>query len=1060
MQAQVLRNIREQNKTTNTSTTSTTVPPTTTTTNTSNTPATTAPSSENKPAETTVPVVPSSATTQPTPVSTVPKPISFASIAASQPVPSAAVPKTAIATQAPPKTAVTSVSNKSAESTRPDSKQSTAPLVKEDRQAQRSGAAQNAAQNNKQNAQKETVTVEAPKEPVVSIPPANGAITTVKSEVKPTPLVQESVKPATVVPVASVTVTEEPATVVHSQKPQELVSQKPAPVESKTLQTTSQPQQQQQAEQKPTPASSTTTSQAPPPFWTPENKDGRKQYDRDFLLSLRDKKLSKVMPEALKTMEILATNQPKYPQQGMGGGYHSIGKGSYGGSSSYQHHIGGMGGGSASMGGPDMPGGGHYGATKSDSMKKYGPKHMMKGSRGSMDTRYPPHQVEINLNKDLPLKRTENPYVIKKMTDKQISEHEELIREVRNILNKLTPQNLTKLTGDLINLPINTEDRLKDSIDVIFEKSIDEQVFSQTYAQLCNVLAVIKVQQNNDTSKVINFRTMLLTRCQREFDTDYLASINHDELQEEINNCTDENKKRELKEILQEKANKAKRRSLGNIRFIGELFKLSMLTEGIMNDCIDRLLKQDNDEENLECLCKLLATIGKNMDKPSNSGKMKNYFDRLDRISKKKDTVSARIRFMILDIIDLRKNNWVPRRKDNNPRRIEEIRKEAEEEQQRLEAELAKQQLQGQYNKGSQQGQKGGQKYQQHQGQQGMSGGSLSKSSSMDADAYRAKMQNGSVAINKIKDIKTNINKNINNNDLVLGPGGSSFNSFNAWNKSKTSTTTGAASSTSSSTSNVDSSLTQSSSTTALTSGTSGSGIPSSQSFVSSKPYSAAAASSKSSTGAISDMSKTIKKTDSLSSTGSTSASNSRDTSRASSASRGGQTAPLSPKQKSSVAKRDYTEDEIERKANLLIEEYIQNNDLTDALKDIEEFQPNDADQVRLFIEKVIFVVLERNESSRQACGTLIYQALKHEKFDELMVIGALKGALDVAEDLAIDVPKINVYLSQIVAPLISEDLSNPIKLIHDACEDIMSKNLCGEIICEALHSAANRIGN
>ena len=281
-----------------------------------------------------------------------------------------------------------------------------------------------------------------------------------------------------------------------------------------------------------------------------------------------------------------------------------------------------------------------------------------------------------------------------------MNENEELIREVRNILNKLTPQNLNKLTGDLINLAINTEERLKDSIDVIFEKSIDEQVFSQTYAQLCKVLASIKVPQSSDPTKFINFRTMLLTRCQKEFDSDYFASISYDKLQEEINACDDENKKKEMQEIAEDKLRRAKRRSLGNIRFIGELFKLEMLTEGIMNDCIDRLLKQENDEENLECLCKLLATIGKNIDKTNNTTKMRMYFEKLAKIANKKEVVSARIRFMILDIIDLRKNAWVPRRKDNNPRRIEEIRKEAEEEQARLDAEIAKQQSQQQYNKG------------------------------------------------------------------------------------------------------------------------------------------------------------------------------------------------------------------------------------------------------------------------------------------------------------------------------------------------------------------------
>ncbi len=147
----------------------------------------------------------------------------------------------------------------------------------------------------------------------------------------------------------------------------------------------------------------------------------------------------------------------------------------------------------------------------------------------------------------------------------------------------------------------------------------------------------------------------------------------------EANNEKDEAKKKEMLELADYKLLKAKRRSLGNIRFIGELFKLGMLTEGIMNDCIERLLKTESDEENIECLCRLLTTIGKAVDKPNNAAKMKSYFNRLDTIVKKKDTTTpARIRFLILDIIDLRKNSWVPRRKDNAPRRVEEIRQEAQ----------------------------------------------------------------------------------------------------------------------------------------------------------------------------------------------------------------------------------------------------------------------------------------------------------------------------------------------------------------------------------------------
>lgn len=74
-----------------------------------------------------------------------------------------------------------------------------------------------------------------------------------------------------------------------------------------------------------------------------------------------------------------------------------------------------------------------------------------------------------------------------------------------------------------------------------------------------------------------------------------------------------EEEKQRLKEELEDAKDKARRRSLGNIKFIGELFKLKMLTETIMHDCIVKLLK-NHDEESLECLCRLLSTIGKDLD--------------------------------------------------------------------------------------------------------------------------------------------------------------------------------------------------------------------------------------------------------------------------------------------------------------------------------------------------------------------------------------------------------------------------------------------------------------
>lgn len=54
---------------------------------------------------------------------------------------------------------------------------------------------------------------------------------------------------------------------------------------------------------------------------------------------------------------------------------------------------------------------------------------------------------------------------------------------------------------------------------------------------------------------------------------------------------------------------------LGNVKFIGELFAEKMLNEKIVQECIKRLLTSP-DEDTIECLCKLMVTVGKLLDRP------------------------------------------------------------------------------------------------------------------------------------------------------------------------------------------------------------------------------------------------------------------------------------------------------------------------------------------------------------------------------------------------------------------------------------------------------------
>merc|ERR1711874_550077 len=97
---------------------------------------------------------------------------------------------------------------------------------------------------------------------------------------------------------------------------------------------------------------------------------------------------------------------------------------------------------------------------------------------------------------------------------------EEVLKKMKGILNKLTPEKFEKLVGSVKQIPINTTERLAAVIDLIFEKAVDEQSFSSTYAQMCQVLSLMSVKAGeNDTNKSeVKFRNLIINKCQKEFE--------------------------------------------------------------------------------------------------------------------------------------------------------------------------------------------------------------------------------------------------------------------------------------------------------------------------------------------------------------------------------------------------------------------------------------------------------------------------------------------------------------------------------------------------------------
>uniref|UniRef100_A0A8C7HVR9 Eukaryotic translation initiation factor 4 gamma 3 n=1 Tax=Oncorhynchus kisutch TaxID=8019 RepID=A0A8C7HVR9_ONCKI len=317
----------------------------------------------------------------------------------------------------------------------------------------------------------------------------------------------------------------------------------------------------------------------------------------------------------------------------------------------------------------------------------------MSGGRGAQmmnmgggARRPPPRKIILNVsaNDEVQLKKAENAWKpgMKRAgpsDDPEVITTQELFRKVRSILNKLTPQMFNQLMKQVTDLTIDTEERLKGVIDLVFEKAIDEPGFSVAYGNMCRCLTTLKVPMTDKPNTTVNFRKLLLNRCQKEFERDKVDDVVFERKQKELDSAQSSDQER-LRLELEEAKDKARRRSIGNIRFIGELFKLKMLTEAIMHDCVVKLLK-NHDEESLECLCRLLTTIGKDLDFEKAKPRMDQYFNQMEKIVKERKT-SSRIRFMLQDVIDLRLHNWVSRRADQGPKTIEQIHKEAKIEEQ------------------------------------------------------------------------------------------------------------------------------------------------------------------------------------------------------------------------------------------------------------------------------------------------------------------------------------------------------------------------------------------
>ena len=242
----------------------------------------------------------------------------------------------------------------------------------------------------------------------------------------------------------------------------------------------------------------------------------------------------------------------------------------------------------------------------------------------------------------------------------EVEPPETVERKVKALLNKLTMEKFGSISDQIVAWANKSEAEVDGTtlqlvIKLVFEKATDEATWSNMYARLCRKMMEhvssdvrdenLPDRQGNFVTGGQLFRLYLLSRCQADFERGWSAREDLEEKQEAVIAASGAAPGEIVFSDEYYALQKAKRRGLGLVKFIGELFKLQMLTERIMHRCILKLLDEPA-EEDIESACQLLITVGSALSGPKGKESMDRYFEKMKELAGD-HTISSRIRYML-----------------------------------------------------------------------------------------------------------------------------------------------------------------------------------------------------------------------------------------------------------------------------------------------------------------------------------------------------------------------------------------------------------------------------
>jgi len=241
-------------------------------------------------------------------------------------------------------------------------------------------------------------------------------------------------------------------------------------------------------------------------------------------------------------------------------------------------------------------------------------------------------------------------------------------REVVNTLNKVTPQNYDILLDKMANLKLHSEFYIEKLVKYIINKALGEPLYSELYADMCCTL------------------NQVVDRCISSYDepnTDSMTTEVHDIslgvfkrlMVKECHLAFDEVFKSDYHKLSEQYLlHRHRQKMFGAMQFIGQLFNVDFIQDAMLLQMFTRLLN-DNDtlEFQIECLCILLQTVGAIIESQRKKNAVEQCFRELG-MKMSQNLFCSRVKFAVMDVVELRANGWVSRRLIETPMTIDELR--------------------------------------------------------------------------------------------------------------------------------------------------------------------------------------------------------------------------------------------------------------------------------------------------------------------------------------------------------------------------------------------------